>query len=152
MESHALSRSLDRAAPCPASRPSHTRGGENTLPSKREKHFRRSAIDGKAQRFRLHTATAHPLIRPTASLRRNASTKRHFLIKPGEYTQQRDFPDCFAAYMAMSLCRTKSSSFVPGSALDAMPILADITRQVIRNLKRLQQTLQKPIGLLFQKR
>ena len=74
-----------------------------------------------------HTATAHPLIRPTASLRRNASTKRHFLIKPDEYTQQRDFPDCFAAYMAMSLCRTKSSSFVPGSALDAMPILADIT-------------------------
>ena len=38
---------------CPASRPSHTRGGENTLPRKREKHSRRSAIDGKAQRFRL---------------------------------------------------------------------------------------------------
>lgn len=38
---------------CPASRPSHTRGGENTLPRKREKHSRRSAIDGKAQCFRL---------------------------------------------------------------------------------------------------
>ena len=77
-----------------------------------------------------HTATAHPLIRPTASLRRNASTKRHFLIKPDEYTQQRDFPDCFAAYMAMSLCRTKSSSFVPGSAQqkdrNALPDLAGL--------------------------
>ncbi len=39
--------------PALTSRPSHTRGGENTLPRKREKHSRRSAIDGKAQRFRL---------------------------------------------------------------------------------------------------
>lgn len=53
----------------------------------------------------------------------------HLLIRSGEYTQQRDFPACFAAYMAMSLCRTRSSSFMAGSVLDAMPILADMTRR-----------------------
>ncbi len=128
MESHALSRSLERAVPLPCtSRPSHTRGGENTLPRKRGKALRKKRHRRKSTTLPPHTATAHPA--KSLFPAHNASNKRHFLVKPDEYTQQRDFPDCFAAYMAMSLCRTKSSSFVPGSALDAMPILADITRR-----------------------
>ena len=116
MESHALSRSLDQAAPLPCIPPKpHTRRREHS-PQEKGKALQKKRHRRKSTTLPTHTATAHPLIRPTASLRRNASTKRHFLIKPGEYTQQRDFPDCFAAYMAMSLCRTKSSSFVPGSS------------------------------------
>lgn len=126
MEPHALSRSLDRAAPCPASPPKTTHEGATTLYQKRGK-----ALQKKRHRRESTTLPTHTATYPTKSLfpAHNTSKKRHFLIKPDEYTQQRDFPDCFAAYMAMSLCRTKSSSFVPGSALDAMPILADITRR-----------------------
>lgn len=127
MESHALSRSLERAAPLPCIPPKpHTRRREHS-PQEKGKTLQKKRHRRKSTTLPPHTATAHPA--KSLFPAHNASKKRHFLIKPDEYTQQRDFPDCFAAYMAMSLCRTKSSSFVPGSALDAMPILADITRR-----------------------
>ena len=152
MESHALSRSLERAAPLPCIPPKpRTRRREHSPQEKgkalqKKRHRRKSTTLPPPYR---HRSSPHPANSLSPAQRLNETS---FFDQTGRIHATAGLPGLLRrvhGYVALPYQVVQLRSRVRARRdADTRGHHA----QVIRNLKRLQQTLQKPIGLLFQKR